>query len=161
MNIEYGTGSRIYTIGVSGEATDGVAFEVPLVDTEGNLVDCNYVDVSMVADGNAAGETVFVTCELSGIGKVSPAVNKGSVSGTSFQGLSPKATCGFTLVAAGVSDKNNSTYCWHGFRTDTVKGLKFTAVAPNKDEKVDLAINYGNLIAYRKNDIGGNFDIGS
>ena len=147
MNIDYGTGSRIYTLGVSGEATDGVSFNIPLVDTQGELVACNYVDVALVGSGNAAGETTFVTVELSGIGASSPSVQ---VSGITTERASFGATCGFTLVAPGASDGSVSRYCWHGWRNDTVKGLKCTAVSTNSTRTVDLSVTYGNLIPYNK-----------
>ena len=148
MNIDYGTGSRIYTLGVSGEAADGVAFNVPLIDTQGELVSCNYVDIQAEGDENSDDDNIFVVVELSGVGKSSPSIQ---VSGATAERFNlGAATAGFTLLAAGTNRGSSSRYQWHGWRQDSVKGLKITATGGNSGRKIDLAITYGTLIPYNK-----------
>lgn len=153
MNIEYGTGSRIYTLAVSGETADQVTFNVPLVDTLGNVISCNYVDVQVVANEATIDDCIFLNVELSGLGAASPPVSA-MVSSVSTERFSFGATCGFTIMAPGYGDDDASPganrYCWHGWRRDEVSGLKFTALGDNSGRKINLVINYGNLIHYNK-----------
>jgi hypothetical protein len=147
MNIEYGTGSRLYSYGVSGLVCTGGATALELVDTNGILVACNYVDVTVVGDTNAAGETIFVSVALSGLGNNVPSVSA-MVSGGPLPPATG-ATCGFTLAVPGASQASER-YAWHGWRRDEVKGLSIRAVSPTSTNKVDIAITYGNLIHYNK-----------
>jgi hypothetical protein len=155
MNIDLVTGSKMYTLGVSGVAATGASISVPLVDTQGALVACNYVDITMVADGNAAGETTFGTVELSGIGRSTMGTNGNVItnynmavsSSTAERFTLGKAVCGFTLAAGGVS-LGSHNYSWHGRRDELVKGLTIQTKGVNSTKTADYIINYGNLVSY-------------
>lgn len=148
MNIDLGTGSKLYTLAVSGETANHASFSIPLVDTEGNLVACNYVDVHLIGESLGAGETLFATVELSGIGRSNIAAGLSSVSSVDPQdGKKHGKVCGFT-IAAGGTDTSISTYSWHGRRDEMVKGLVVNMVCKTSTRVGNIIINYGNVVGY-------------
>ena len=92
------TGQRTFCLGLSANTTVDTSqvWDVPFVDSAGNVMKCNYVDVSVQADDAAAiGILAF---ELSGLVTEGNAVLDGLSSISTITTPNASGICGFNMV---------------------------------------------------------------
>lgn len=145
------TGQRTFFIGVSA-LTDGSVTEVPFVDSAGNNIRCNYIEIRGMGTGAINGSEGVFAAELSGVPHVGDFVtNELSAAATT---VNTSGICGFGgVVGAAVP----STTTWHGSNGQVATGVKIHMVGGSD---VNLAITYGNLYPLNSMRLEQSYDSG-
>ena len=149
------TGQRTYTLAVSAAMVNGVTehFDIPFVDTAGNVIRCSYLNVSIMADhANSYGSVAF---ELSGLVTEGNAVLNTLSSVTAIASPNTSGVCGFNMVIGAVP----YTRTWHGSQNQIVTGVRILPRASHAD-LIMISITYGNLYGLNSGRLEQSYDAG-
>lgn len=134
------TGQRTFYLGVSSTGTNSSQiYNIPLTDTSGSNINCNYVKlVAAIADVTGNGSFV---AELSGLSRVGNMVTNtlSAVNST----VNTSGICGVGSVFGGGSLGYTE---WHGSNGEVCNGIKLQVQATA--QRWLIGITYGNLLPY-------------
>jgi len=136
------TGQRTYFYAVSG--TNPINVTLPFYDTSGNLLNCNYVEIT--ATNGVLGGNGFLVAELRGVSKIGNMTLNNLAPATNVASINTSGICGLGITyGASVNGKAR----WHGSNGEVCTGVTIKSV-PNTSGSslVMLSITYGNLFSY-------------
>ena len=151
------TGQRTYTLAVSAAMVNGVTehFDIPFVDTAGNVIRCSYLNVSMMADhANSYGSVAF---ELIGLVTEGNAVLNTLSSVTAIASPNASGVCGFGLPIGAVPN----SYTWHGSQNQIVTGVRILPQqGGSTGDELTITLTYGNLYGLNSGRLEQSYDAG-
>jgi hypothetical protein len=147
------TGQRTFFYAVSG--TIPLNLYVPFLDTAGNPIKCNYVNIA--ATNATVGGNGYLAVELSGLSRVT-SIN--SIQPATFH-TNPQASgiCGFGFPYGGGRIVNSQE--WHGSNGEVAVGATLrnnghSAAGP----QIIIGITYGNLLPFNPLKVSGFSNLG-
>jgi hypothetical protein len=134
------TGQRTFFYAVS--AVSPFTVNIPFQDTSGNVIRCNFVQIT--ATKGDLGSNNYVAVELSGLSRVT-SINSIQPA-TSNAAIQTSGICGFGMPLGSSTISKNE---WHGSNGEIATGAVIRcATNSGGNPAVIIGITYGNLIPY-------------
>ena len=151
------TGQRTFCLGLSGQGTSDITEirDIPFRDSGGNDIKCNYLSIQSIS--TQAGLNAMILVELSGIVTEGNAVLN-SLSALPDDRTVPNASgvCGFAVPCGYLTQGEGE---WHGSNGQVATGVRLV-ITSSDNQKITLAITYGNLFPLNSLRLEQSYDAG-